>query len=197
MDDGALVGDVENCRNPADAHAVRNDASELDDLGVLELASHPIEQPRVHVAVLERESLGELDGQLLASRELVTLVVSVDVRVFVLSEPSLRIRRSPSIESYIALVDLGQPHPRRLDLTNGQSAVGVHGFPKGAYGVVHRRDHLPHPYSFGLVARWYVYVSHAFPPYQISGSTVPESGSRELSHLPRAPKGPATETKRT
>lgn len=59
MDDGALVGDVENCRNPADAHAVRNDASELDDLGVLELASHPIEQPGVHKAGIGR--LGTVD----------------------------------------------------------------------------------------------------------------------------------------
>ena len=128
--DGAVVRYVEHPRYPPDAHRECHQASQPDDFDIGELGPHPGEQLVVHVAVLEGESLGEFERQTLPRRGVVAGSIAAHMFVLLFSECVLRSRRSSSVQSYVAVVDLRDAHSGHLDFGQAERAMVVHGIAK-------------------------------------------------------------------
>lgn len=133
----AVVGDVENLRNSPDPHRKSHSSGELHDLGVGELIAHPVEEGLIHVAMLEGKSLSELDRQALAWREIVTFLIVAHIDVLVFSQRLLRARRSPSVQSNVAVINLGEPHACRFDHIELQRSLFVHGIAEACDCLAH------------------------------------------------------------
>src|SRR5581483_10888948 len=116
----ARLVELQDLREAAEREVVADDDREVEDLGVAEVLAERHEELVVEVEVVEREPLGVLDGELLTSRVVVTLVRVRDVRIHLLGDPVSRQRRDAPAQSYRAVVDLRDPHPHAFAFAGRQ-----------------------------------------------------------------------------
>lgn len=126
MDDGAFVGDVEHGVDASYAETETNEAAELHDLRRAELGIHTVKELGAYFGMSETETFSELNGQTLTIVQRVKVAVALDRGVFGFGDCWLRSRRSSSVQSNRAGIDLGDPHTGEFFLADGEGAYFEH-----------------------------------------------------------------------